>query len=140
MLEETPEVGDRMNQLVFVKRCRFLEQSGCASVCVNACRVPTQDLFNGDMEVPMRIEQFETRLSQVRPRSHLNSDRMRRAGDAVAHTRVPVRARCARSTSSPDVRRTPAVNGAGGLADRQRRGVYDGRHNGASRAERAARG
>ena len=52
----TFQVGDGMNQLVFVKRCRFLEQSGCASVCVNACKFPTQDLFNGDMGVPMRIE------------------------------------------------------------------------------------
>ena len=60
-LEETPEVGDGINQLVYVKRCRFLEQSGCASVCVNACKFPTQDLFNGDMGVPMRIEpDYET--------------------------------------------------------------------------------
>ena len=60
-LEEAPEVGDGTNQLVFVKRCRFLEQSGCASVCVNACKFPTQDLFNGDMGVPMRIEpDYET--------------------------------------------------------------------------------
>ena len=55
-LEETPEVGDGTNQLVFVKRCRFLEQSGCASVCVNACKFPTQDLFNGDMGVPICVE------------------------------------------------------------------------------------
>ena len=60
-LEEESEVGDGTNQLVFVKRCRFLEQSGCASVCVNACKFPTQDLFNGDMGVPMRIEpDYET--------------------------------------------------------------------------------
>ena len=60
-LEEAPEVGDGINQLVYVKRCRFLEQSGCASVCVNACKFPTQDLFNGDMGVPMRIEpDYET--------------------------------------------------------------------------------
>ena len=55
-LEETPEVGDGINQLVYVKRCRFLEQSGCASVCVNACKFPTQDLFNGDMGVPICVE------------------------------------------------------------------------------------
>ena len=60
-LAHRPEVGDGANQLVYVKRCRFLEQSGCASVCVNACKFPTQDLFNGDMGVPMRIEpDYET--------------------------------------------------------------------------------
>jgi Beta-carotene isomerase D27-like, C-terminal len=25
-----------------VERCRVLEQSGCASVCVNCCKIPTQ--------------------------------------------------------------------------------------------------
>ena len=55
-LEEESEVGDGINQLVYVKRCRFLEQSGCASVCVNACKFPTQDLFNGDMGVPICVE------------------------------------------------------------------------------------
>ena len=30
-------------------------------MCVNACKFPTQDLFNGDMGVPMRIEpDYET--------------------------------------------------------------------------------
>ena len=30
------------SQGVLVKRCRFLEESQCASVCVNSCKVPTQ--------------------------------------------------------------------------------------------------
>ena len=58
---ENSGVGDGAAQLVFVRRCRFLEQAGCASVCVNACKMPTQDLFNMDMGVPMRIEpDYET--------------------------------------------------------------------------------
>ena len=28
--------------MMLVHRCRFLEESGCASVCVNACKMPTQ--------------------------------------------------------------------------------------------------
>mgnify|MGYP001807295156 CR=1 FL=1 len=27
---------------VLVERCRYLEQAGCASVCINSCKVPTQ--------------------------------------------------------------------------------------------------
>ena len=27
---------------MLVERCRYLEQSGCASVCLNSCKVPTQ--------------------------------------------------------------------------------------------------
>ncbi|KAJ8600902.1 hypothetical protein CTAYLR_010429 [Chrysophaeum taylorii] len=59
--EERAEVGDGRGQLVLVRRCRFLEESRCASVCVNACKMPTQDFFNEDMGVPLRIEpDYET--------------------------------------------------------------------------------
>ena len=47
--------GDGAGQQVLVRRCRFLEEAKCASVCVNACKVPTQAFFNDDMGVPMRI-------------------------------------------------------------------------------------
>lgn len=34
------QVGEGMG--VLVERCRYLEQSGCASICINSCKVPTQ--------------------------------------------------------------------------------------------------
>lgn len=59
-------VGDGVGQQLLVHRCRFLEESGCASVCVNCCKMPTQDFFNADMGVPMRMlpdyETLECRL------------------------------------------------------------------------------
>ena len=36
------------NQGLLVKRCRFLEEAGCASVCVNSCKIPTQNFFLHD--------------------------------------------------------------------------------------------
>jgi len=48
-------VGDGRCQELLVRRCRFLEEAGCASVCVNACKMPTQAFFNEDMGVPMRM-------------------------------------------------------------------------------------
>jgi hypothetical protein len=27
---------------VLVERCRYLEEAGCASICLNSCKVPTQ--------------------------------------------------------------------------------------------------
>ena len=38
ILGSDSEVRSRMQ----VERCRVLEQSGCASVCVNCCKIPTQ--------------------------------------------------------------------------------------------------
>ncbi len=53
--------GIGKNQGLLVKRCRFLEESGCASVCVNACKVPTQNFFMQDMGLPLTMEpNYET--------------------------------------------------------------------------------
>jgi hypothetical protein len=43
------------NQGLLVKRCRFLEESGCASVCVNSCKIPTQNFFLNDMGLPLTV-------------------------------------------------------------------------------------
>mmetsp|Transcript_12909 Transcript_12909/g.24573 ORF Transcript_12909/g.24573 Transcript_12909/m.24573 type:complete len:412 (-) Transcript_12909:277-1512(-) len=48
-------------QGVLVERCRVLEESGCASVCLNVCKVPTQDFFNNEVGLPMTmIPNYET--------------------------------------------------------------------------------
>ena len=59
IMADTPTDGH--NQQVLVRRCRFLEESRCASVCVNACKMPTQAFFNEEMGVPMRmVPDYET--------------------------------------------------------------------------------
>lgn len=48
-------------QGLHVERCRFLESSGCASVCVNACKIPTQTFFKEDMGLDLTMEpNYET--------------------------------------------------------------------------------
>ena len=41
---------------VRVERCRFLEEAGCAGICVNACKVPTQRFFSERMGLPLTME------------------------------------------------------------------------------------
>jgi hypothetical protein len=41
---------------VLVERCRYLEEAGCASVCINSCKVPTQEFFARDMGLPLTME------------------------------------------------------------------------------------
>lgn len=41
---------------VLVKRCRYLEESGCASICINSCKVPTQEFFEKDMGLMLKME------------------------------------------------------------------------------------
>lgn len=54
-------------QGLLVKRCRFLEESGCASVCVNSCKIPTQNFFIQDMGLPLTMtpdyETYECQFS-----------------------------------------------------------------------------
>ncbi|KAJ1627453.1 hypothetical protein T492DRAFT_1025158 [Pavlovales sp. CCMP2436] len=53
--------GDGRKQLLYVQRCRYLEETKCASVCVNTCKTPTQLFFNADMGVALTIEpNYET--------------------------------------------------------------------------------
>jgi len=43
------------NQGVLVKRCRFLEESQCASICVNSCKIPTQNFFVQNMGLALTM-------------------------------------------------------------------------------------
>jgi len=43
------------SQGLLVKRCRFLEESQCASNCVNACKIPTQNFFLQEMGLPLTM-------------------------------------------------------------------------------------
>jgi hypothetical protein len=56
-----------IQQGLLVKRCRFMEESGCASVCVNSCKIPTQKFFSEDMGLPLTMtpdyETFECQFS-----------------------------------------------------------------------------
>ncbi|PNH12456.1 hypothetical protein TSOC_000599 [Tetrabaena socialis] len=40
---------------VLVERCRYLEQAGCAAVCINSCKVPTQSFFAKDMGLALTM-------------------------------------------------------------------------------------
>ena len=52
---ELPDGTVLEDQGLLVKRCRFLEESGCASVCVNSCKIPTQNFFIEDMGLPLTM-------------------------------------------------------------------------------------
>lgn len=66
-VEKTDEGTVGENQGLLVKRCRFLEESGCASVCVNSCKIPTQNFFMEDMGLPLTMtpdyETYECQFS-----------------------------------------------------------------------------
>ena len=40
---------------VYIRKCRYLEQSGCVGMCINMCKLPTQDFFTQDFGIPLTM-------------------------------------------------------------------------------------
>lgn len=55
IIDDNGSGRDGKNQGVLVKRCRFLEESQCASICVNSCKVPTQNFFRHNMGLALTM-------------------------------------------------------------------------------------
>ncbi|EME28718.1 uncharacterized protein Gasu_37700 [Galdieria sulphuraria] len=51
---------------VFISKCRFLEESRCRGMCVNLCKIPTQQFFNNTLGFPFTMEpNYETGSCQI---------------------------------------------------------------------------
>merc|ERR1711871_905796 len=52
---------------VRVERCKFLEEAGCAAVCMNTCKLPTEEFFREDMGLDLSMEPATTifRVSSI---------------------------------------------------------------------------
>jgi len=68
----------RVPQSVKAERCRFLEQAQCASVCVNSCKVPSQewlrDDFGMDLHIQPNYDDFSCRWRFGKPAPPLMED------------------------------------------------------------------
>ncbi|MEM1311345.1 MAG: DUF4033 domain-containing protein, partial [Cyanobacteria bacterium P01_H01_bin.153] len=40
---------------VYIQKCRYLEQSRCVGMCVNMCKLPTQQFFTQDFGIPLTM-------------------------------------------------------------------------------------
>jgi Beta-carotene isomerase D27-like, C-terminal len=52
---EIAGVGQRQQSGVHIQKCRYLEQSGCVGMCINMCKLPTQDFFTQDFGIPLTM-------------------------------------------------------------------------------------
>ncbi|KAG9154189.1 hypothetical protein Leryth_000655 [Lithospermum erythrorhizon] len=41
---------------VLVEKCKYLEESKCVGICINTCKLPTQEFFQDYMGVPLLME------------------------------------------------------------------------------------
>ena len=54
VLSENGEVR-RQKSAVKIKKCRYLESSGCVGTCINLCKLPTQEFFTRDFGIPLTM-------------------------------------------------------------------------------------
>ncbi|XP_027081745.2 beta-carotene isomerase D27, chloroplastic isoform X1 [Coffea eugenioides] len=47
--------GVKQRSGVRIKKCRYLENSGCVGMCVNMCKIPTQDFFTDEFGLPLTM-------------------------------------------------------------------------------------
>uniref|UniRef100_A0A0C9RP00 TSA: Wollemia nobilis Ref_Wollemi_Transcript_7201_1100 transcribed RNA sequence n=1 Tax=Wollemia nobilis TaxID=56998 RepID=A0A0C9RP00_9CONI len=47
--------GIKQRSGVHIKKCRYLENSGCVGMCVNMCKLPTQDFFTNEFGLPLTM-------------------------------------------------------------------------------------
>lgn len=47
--------GVKQKSGVHIKKCRYLENSGCVGMCVNMCKFPTQDFFTNEFGLPLTM-------------------------------------------------------------------------------------
>ncbi|KAK6120135.1 hypothetical protein DH2020_046041 [Rehmannia glutinosa] len=53
----SPIAGGKVaSEMVFVEKCKYLEESKCVGVCINTCKLPTQTFFKEYMGVPLVME------------------------------------------------------------------------------------
>jgi len=54
--EVVPRESDGVMASVKLKKCRYLEESGCTAACANFCKVPTQRFFKEAFGVDARLD------------------------------------------------------------------------------------
>ncbi|KAJ7547478.1 hypothetical protein O6H91_08G087800 [Diphasiastrum complanatum] len=47
--------GLKQKSGVHISKCRYLENSGCVGMCVNMCKIPTQDFFTNEFGLPLTM-------------------------------------------------------------------------------------
>lgn len=55
-VEVAPGVKRNQKSIVYIKKCRYLESSGCVGMCVNMCKLPTQSFFTDDFGLPLHMK------------------------------------------------------------------------------------
>ncbi|XP_010274248.1 PREDICTED: beta-carotene isomerase D27, chloroplastic-like [Nelumbo nucifera] len=54
-VKESEMEGEGEKNVVHVKKCRFLEETSCAGMCINLCKMPTQRFIKDTLGMPTNM-------------------------------------------------------------------------------------
>ncbi|XP_010481514.1 PREDICTED: beta-carotene isomerase D27, chloroplastic-like [Camelina sativa] len=55
-VRETEVNGRKEKSVVFIEKCRFLEQSNCVGMCTHICKIPSQIFMKNSLGMPIYME------------------------------------------------------------------------------------
>ncbi|KAL1216558.1 Beta-carotene isomerase D27 [Cardamine amara subsp. amara] len=56
VVRETEVNGRKEKSVVYIEKCRFLEQSNCVSMCTHICKIPTQFFIKNSLGMPIYMK------------------------------------------------------------------------------------
>eukprot|EP00798_Chlamydomonas_sp_ICE-L_P028392 gene28392-31528_t len=66
-LKVSPTEQREQRSVVLIKKCRYLEASGCVGLCTNLCKIPTQSFFTDDCGLALNmVPNFEDLSCEMR--------------------------------------------------------------------------
>ncbi|KAK7285284.1 hypothetical protein RJT34_20049 [Clitoria ternatea] len=54
-VRESEVNGRREKNVVYVRKCRFLEETNCVGMCINLCKMPSQSFIKDSLGVPVNM-------------------------------------------------------------------------------------
>ncbi|XP_027353345.1 beta-carotene isomerase D27, chloroplastic-like [Abrus precatorius] len=54
-VRESEVNGRREKNVVFIRKCRFLEETNCVGMCINLCKMPSQSFIKGSLGMPVNM-------------------------------------------------------------------------------------
>ncbi|XP_061369092.1 beta-carotene isomerase D27, chloroplastic-like isoform X2 [Gastrolobium bilobum] len=54
-VRESEVNGRREKNVVYIRKCRFLEETNCAGMCINLCKMPSQSFIKDSLGMPLNM-------------------------------------------------------------------------------------
>ncbi|KAL6564412.1 Beta-carotene isomerase d27 [Orobanche minor] len=54
-VRESENEGEKEKNVVYIPKCRFLEETNCVGMCTNLCKMPSQEFIKENLGIPLNM-------------------------------------------------------------------------------------